>query len=84
MRTTTMNSAMTDIPAEDQAPTLHTAVPGQRGHSNPNRAVVHHCPYCGSELLFPDGHTEYAWECRECCHVFSVKFHGYLPRNVKH
>ena len=72
----------TDIPEEDKAPKLHRDVTGKKGHSNPNRAIVNNCPYCGSELLFPDTQTEYAWECRECCHVFSVKFHGYLPRNV--
>ncbi|WP_237698413.1 hypothetical protein [Corynebacterium kroppenstedtii] len=72
----------TDIPEEDKAPKLHRDVPGKKGHSNPNRAIINNCPYCGSELLFPDTQTEYAWECRECCHVFSVKFHGYLPRNV--
>lgn len=75
-------TANADIPEEDKAPKLHRDVPGKKGHSYPNRAVVNNCPYCGSELLFPDTQTEYAWECRECCHVFSVKFHGYLPRNV--
>ncbi|WP_340054940.1 hypothetical protein [Corynebacterium parakroppenstedtii] len=47
-------TANTDIPEEDKAPKLHRDVPGKKGHSNPNRAVVNNCPYCGSELLFPD------------------------------
>lgn len=70
------------LPPEDNAPKLNQAVGGRRGHTNPNRAVVNNCPYCGSDYLFPDYETEYAWQCRHCLHVFSVKFHGLLPRDV--
>ena len=40
------------------------------------------CPYCTSENLFPDMETDNAWQCRDCCRVFSVKLHGHIDRGV--
>ncbi|QQC46669.1 hypothetical protein I6I09_05855 [Corynebacterium bovis] len=51
-------------------------------HPNARRATVVNCPFCASENLFPDAETDNAWQCRDCCRVFSVKLHGYLPRGV--
>lgn len=55
---------------------------GRRGHANPNRAAVLHCPYCAGTRLFPDVETSTSWNCRECRRVFSVTFHGALGRDV--
>jgi transposase-like protein len=55
---------------------------GKSAHPNPRRATVMNCPYCASENLWPDPETDNAWQCRDCCRVFSVKLHGQLPRGV--
>lgn len=47
-----------------------------RRKPNPNRNHPLNCPYCASELLFPDEETEFAWSCQDCLRVFSVQFHG--------
>ena len=57
-------------------------ISGRSAHPNPNRGAVMHCPYCGGENLWPDAETDYAWECRECCRVFTVKLHGQVERGV--
>lgn len=47
-----------------------------RRKPNPNRNHPLHCPYCASEILFPDEEGDFAWNCAECLRVFSVMFHG--------
>lgn len=59
-----------------------TGLPGRAAHPNPNRGAVMHCPYCAGEDLWPDPETGYAWSCRACCRVFTVKLHGHAPRAV--
>jgi hypothetical protein len=55
--------------------------------SEPTRAVVNHCPYCGEQDLFPyapepdppgsAGTTAHGgWHCRSCTRVFTVRFVG--------
>lgn len=78
---TSDNSSPVDLygaPAADQG----LGIGGKSAHPNPNRGAVMHCPYCGGENLWPDVETGYAWNCRECCRVFTVKLHGHKPRNV--
>lgn len=67
-------------PTPDNEPGL--GIGGKSAHPNPNRGAVMHCPYCGGENLWPEVETGYAWDCRECCRVFTVKLHGHKPRNV--
>nr|WP_240393970.1 hypothetical protein [Corynebacterium lactis] len=57
-------------------------VGGRSAHPNPNRGAIMHCPYCGGDDLWPDMETDYAWQCRECCRVFTVKLHGHINRNL--
>ena len=47
------------------------------GH-NPNRQVIHHCPYCAEETLFP--REGGGWECHSCLRAFSVAFLGLVAR----
>ncbi|HZA72973.1 MAG TPA: hypothetical protein VE476_08675 [Propionibacteriaceae bacterium] len=47
------------------------------GH-NPNRQVIHHCPYCAEETLFP--REGGGWECHSCLRAFSVAFLGLVSR----
>lgn len=44
-----------------------------------SHTVVHYCPYCGEEDLWP-GPADGAWECRACLRVFTVRFVGLLSR----
>jgi len=62
------------------APNL--GIGGRSAHPNPNRGAVMHCAYCGGGDLWPDAETDYAWQCRECCRVFTVKLHGHVDREV--
>ena len=43
---------------------------------NPNRNHPLYCPYCAGEELFPDTEDDFAWSCRDCTRVFSVRYHG--------
>lgn len=52
---------------------------GSLNGSDPStRAVVMSCPYCSDEQLRPEPLPDapYAWSCRSCHRVFSVRFHG--------
>ena len=62
------------------APNL--GIGGRSAHPNPNRGAVMHCAYCGGGDLWPDAETDYAWQCRECCRVFTVKLHRHVDREV--
>jgi transcription elongation factor Elf1 len=46
------------------------------------RAVPFHCPYCGSEDLYPhevtEGSAHGAWECRSCLRAFKLNLLGLL------
>ncbi|MDN8578750.1 hypothetical protein [Corynebacterium bovis] len=69
-------------PDSDGLPPASEIIGGRAMHPNARRATVVNCPFCASENLFPDAETDNAWQCRDCCRVFSVKLHGYLPRGV--
>lgn len=66
---------------KDETP-ARLGIGGRSAHPNPNRGAVMHCPYCGGDDLWPDLETDYAWQCRECCRVFTVKLHGHIDRKV--
>lgn len=79
------STSPTDDLAPDNDPDRNPArldIGGRSAHHNPNRGAIMHCPYCGGEDLWPDTETDYAWQCRECCRVFTVKLHGHIPREV--
>jgi transposase-like protein len=63
---------MTDVVRpESEGPSTGT------GH-NPNRQVLHYCPYCAEETLFP--REGGGWECHSCLRAFSVAFLGLVSR----
>jgi len=43
---------------------------------NPNRNHPLHCPWCAGEDLLPNTEDDFAWLCRDCTRVFSVRYHG--------
>jgi transposase-like protein len=46
-----------------------------------SRAVPLHCPYCGSENLWPNPDTHAGWECRSCLRAFTISLLGHLSRH---
>ncbi len=50
------------------------------------RGIPFHCPYCGSENLWPheaaEGSGHGAWECRSCLRAFSLKMLGMIRPGV--